>query len=294
MNHSLRTTMFALSTTLVMAAGAYADEPFAYEGFDYGSSPNLLGKNGGSGWSTAWGKINQITTGVIDEDLAYPGLATTGGSAITPPFPSNDFTAYSRGLDPYDTSSGEVYVSFLFRPNIGFGFGGGVAFGPFTNGMVVGADNDTGLYGLRTPPGELSADSDVAMAQGDTVLLVAHIEATETGTTWSLYVNPTVGDPEPTTAAATLDVPMALPPNAMIFNDGGFSTDEIRFGLTWDSVLPAAAACIGDLDGSGEVDGADLGLLLTAWETPEYDLNGDGTTDSADLGLLLSAWGSCI
>ena len=46
-----------------------------------------------------------------------------------------------------------------------------------------------------------------------------------------------------------------------------------------------------DLNGDGQVDGADLGLLLGAWGTATADLNGDGTTDGADLGLLLGAWG---
>ena len=47
-----------------------------------------------------------------------------------------------------------------------------------------------------------------------------------------------------------------------------------------------------DLNGDGQVNGADLGLLLGAWGTPAADLNGDGTTDGADLGLLLGAWGA--
>ncbi len=48
----------------------------------------------------------------------------------------------------------------------------------------------------------------------------------------------------------------------------------------------------GDLDGDGDVDGADLGLLLAAWESSDSvaDLTNDGTVDGADLGLLLSAW----
>jgi hypothetical protein len=46
-----------------------------------------------------------------------------------------------------------------------------------------------------------------------------------------------------------------------------------------------------DLNGDGDVDGADLGLLLGGWEQPgPTDLNGDGTTNGADLGLLLSSW----
>lgn len=47
-----------------------------------------------------------------------------------------------------------------------------------------------------------------------------------------------------------------------------------------------------DLNGDGVVDGADLGLLLAAWDTsdPAADLNGDGNVDGADLGLLLASW----
>ena len=51
--------------------------------------------------------------------------------------------------------------------------------------------------------------------------------------------------------------------------------------------------CTGDLNEDGSVDGGDMGLLLSAWNTPEADLNDDGTTDGADMGLLLTYWGSC-
>lgn len=33
--------------------------------------------------------------------------------------------------------------------------------------------------------------------------------------------------------------------------------------------------------------------LLDAWDGPAGDINGDGTTNGADLGLMLSAWGQC-
>jgi hypothetical protein len=47
-----------------------------------------------------------------------------------------------------------------------------------------------------------------------------------------------------------------------------------------------------DLNEDGLIDGADLGLLLGAWDTsdPVADLNGDGVVDGADLGLLLAQW----
>ena len=50
-----------------------------------------------------------------------------------------------------------------------------------------------------------------------------------------------------------------------------------------------------DIDGSGGVDGADLGIVLAQWgpcsECCAADLDGSGAVDGADLGLLLAAWG---
>lgn len=52
-----------------------------------------------------------------------------------------------------------------------------------------------------------------------------------------------------------------------------------------------AADPTADLDGDGDVDGADLGLLLGAWGTGgPGDLDGSGVVDGADLGLLLGQW----
>lgn len=52
------------------------------------------------------------------------------------------------------------------------------------------------------------------------------------------------------------------------------------------------AATVGDLNGDGTVDGADLGQLLAAWGACNcaQDLNGDGQVNGADLGLLLANW----
>ena len=56
------------------------------------------------------------------------------------------------------------------------------------------------------------------------------------------------------------------------------------------NILPP---CIGDFNQDRLVDGADLGLFISAWGTPKGDLNRDGTTNGIDLGLLLSSWGLC-
>ncbi len=56
--------------------------------------------------------------------------------------------------------------------------------------------------------------------------------------------------------------------------------------------------CPGDITGNGQVDAADLGILLAVWNTngksnPAADINSDGTVNAADLGLLIANWGPC-
>ncbi len=53
--------------------------------------------------------------------------------------------------------------------------------------------------------------------------------------------------------------------------------------------------CPADLNGDGQVNGADFGLLITAWGTGAgpADLDGDGQVSATDLGLLFAAWGPC-
>ena len=62
--------------------------------------------------------------------------------------------------------------------------------------------------------------------------------------------------------------------------------------------VTVALGVVGDLNGDGVVDGADLGLMLANWGpvtsdagSRAADLNGDGMVDGADLGVLLSRWG---
>lgn len=58
-------------------------------------------------------------------------------------------------------------------------------------------------------------------------------------------------------------------------------------------VVPGCpAVVIGDLDGNGVVEGADLALLLGAWGTAggPADLDDDGTVGGSDLAVLLGNW----
>ena len=71
-------------------------------------------------------------------------------------------------------------------------------------------------------------------------------------------------------------------------------------GLAWpvsingkSSATCNAPPCLGDFNGDGVRNGADLATLLSAWGTAGGDINGDGTTNGADLAVLLSGWGTC-
>jgi hypothetical protein len=55
------------------------------------------------------------------------------------------------------------------------------------------------------------------------------------------------------------------------------------------------SACPADFNSDGKVDGADLNILLAAWNRnlPPADLNGDGIVDGQDLTIFWSYWGAC-
>ncbi|MEE2896719.1 MAG: hypothetical protein VX726_13385 [Planctomycetota bacterium] len=80
--------------------------------------------------------------------------------------------------------------------------------------------------------------------------------------------------------------------------DGYLDEDEVRAcsDPADPGSTPDEASCGPDLDGDGQVDGNDLGLLFSAWgPCPggpcQADLSGNGTVGPEDLGILLAAWG---
>lgn len=67
---------------------------------------------------------------------------------------------------------------------------------------------------------------------------------------------------------------------------------EIQKQVIPGFMLFYAPKIVGDLDEDGDVDGADLGLLLGSWGVVALggDLDGDDRVDGADLGILLGNW----
>jgi len=79
---------------------------------------------------------------------------------------------------------------------------------------------------------------------------------------------------------------------------GYFSTTAGQNLLTINGVQfsTGGSPCPADFSQDGVVNGADFGLLLSAWgpcnDCPE-DLSKDGQVNGADVGLLLAEWGDC-
>jgi hypothetical protein len=82
-------------------------------------------------------------------------------------------------------------------------------------------------------------------------------------------------------------------------HDGIGDTCEIAAGavdFNHDTV-PDTCQCPADLFVDRQVNGADLGALLSQWgpatTSTVSDINRDGVVNGADLGYLLNAWGPC-
>lgn len=78
------------------------------------------------------------------------------------------------------------------------------------------------------------------------------------------------------------------------------TVDPFCCEVAWDALCVNEAfglcspPCPADVDQSGAVDAADLGVLLGAWGSAGIaDLDLDGTVGASDLGVLLGAWGPC-
>lgn len=126
-----------------------------------------------------------------------------------------------------------------------------------------------------------------------------HIHTGAAGTSGGVLVNlGTAGSPGTLVGQVTglsnavMDAILAAPENHYLnIHTAEFPGGAVRQQL----VPPPPPPCPADLDHDGGVSGADLGMLLAAWNTADMhaDLDGDGTVGGADLGMLLAAWGPC-
>ncbi len=295
---TLRPILCSLSLAATACVTSVASpQLIAVDSFSGPPVADLNGSTGGTGWTSAWlDQSVDTVTGISALGLSYTGLDTTPGAAVSDVgsgvYP---IASYYRAFGALPAGTTKLYVSFLLRADANYGIWGGLRFGNYPFAMYVGSPPGMYSFGLMVSEG-LGDISNAPLNQGETNLVIVQISKNAgAGITYKLYLNPVIGQAEPSFALAQFAIAQvnAIPTSLTLDNGGGFTTDEIRVGTTWSSVLPADPGCLGDLNLDSQVNGSDLAILLGFWGTAGADLNGDGTTDAADLAVLLGAWGAC-
>lgn len=115
------------------------------------------------------------------------------------------------------------------------------------------------------------------------------------------YIGNLVAPPVGSTTPLTLSVEFLAPDSFRWYDivlEADLDGDGVFAPLSSVGIRQApstAHACPPDLNGDGQVSGADLAILLGGWGTggTVADINGDGVVDGIDLAELLGAWGPC-
>jgi hypothetical protein len=147
------------------------------------------------------------------------------------------------------------------------------------------APNDTFLMG----PGPLGVDFLLLLEPGLTP------PCSVQGPAWADFE---IAPPVAWIARMTFVMDAPYPPGFTIATIAGESA-TLSGGQTHPFSLPvivpsAPTLCAGDLNGDGDTDQSDLGILLADYgctRTCPGDLDGDGDTDQSDLGILLADYG---
>ena len=221
--------------------GLHAHEPFDYAA---GSALNTL--NGGTGFSAAWSPtISGANYTIADGSLAFAPLCASGGRMHSPV----GHTQMSRPLSASFGSDGTTrYFSFLLRPEgvlHGGDLGGfhGLQVQGDAGALFIGKPGGAGggvtaPYVLEEVGGGGQVLSTVVPVVGETVLLVVKAAFAAGNDTFTLYVNPTPGSPEPAVGVEKSDLNLGTSNSLLIYSGGEFSLDELRVGATFESVTP--------------------------------------------------------
>lgn len=157
---------------------------------------------------------------------------------------------------------------------------------------------ETRLLPLDVQGGEnfghsVSLDGDTAVvgapSDGTEIMLTgsAHVYRFEDGV-WTLRAEVTAADAAPLDRfGRTVSLSGQRLLVGAVFDDDSGQDSGAAY------VFESPPACPTDVDGDGNVNVADLLIVLGAWGTPGGDITGDGTTNVADLLAVLGAWGPC-
>lgn len=105
-------------------------------------------------------------------------------------------------------------------------------------------------------------------------------------------------DPDPYAGSGGKGLAISANGKVIAFGSRSDLTEEDD-GRYSDVYVNYYGQCFGDIDGDGDVDHSDLGILLSAWNSypgdpnwnPNADLDENGHVGHSDLGILLANWG---
>jgi hypothetical protein len=204
-------------------------------------------------------------------------------------------------------ADGLVFVVQSVASDIG-GFGGGLGYQGIT--PSVGVEIDTWCNGEFNDPNSnhLGIDVNGVVDHGpgapDTYLAPVKLDNSQVWWMWVDYDGITLEvrlhDENVKPAQPVLSKPLNIPsilgqPTAYVgFTSGTGGAWGNHDILTWEYDL-FTPTCFGDFNGDLEIDGQDIGILLSQWgdDLEFFDLDGNSTIDGADLGILLTLWGDC-
>lgn len=246
----MKTPVFILLCATVAGTGSASAALLAYEGFNYGSpGADLVGQNGGTGFSGPWvaGGFNASISNNFDRNsLSIPasGLSTSGGSVLAG-VRNDAISGVSRTLT---TSLGSVgttaYVSAVLQPagvigaGLYSGFFGLTLESPTEPEIFVGKPGSgTNNYAIEERGGSNQRVTTTAAVVGQPMLLVLKAEFKAGADTFTLYLNPTPGAPEPA-SGFVLNATVGSVSALTLYSTGAFSTDELRVGQTFADVTP--------------------------------------------------------
>jgi hypothetical protein len=182
-----------------------------------------------------------------------------------------------------------------------------------TEAGVVSIFNQDGDHLADIPVGDrilglAAGDADGIGSNYDDLVISTSVDET---TQVELYTNMALG------TAISLERTSTFEPSGLagalvagpLFDSLGIRTGIAGISPTLDSTpveifvalyerTPVRPCTAADFNGDGEINGADLGMIIAAWgpcgsSTCPADITGDGTVDGADLGLFLNYWGPC-
>ena len=118
-------------------------------------------------------------------------------------------------------------------------------------------------------------------------IVLSGADASKSADVWYTGLIETVAPPQTQYMRVVVQI---VQPNCQ---DGSIRVDNVLVTVDGE---PPAPECAGDFNNDGKIDGADFGLLLSAWGACGdcvEDLNGDTVVNGADVGLILALWGDC-